>query len=175
MNISAVKKEHGFSILEVLVSVAIFALIILVISSFVFWMRHSNTKTKADADTLETARTLLDTMAYEIKGATSVYVPTTTASQLSLKTTRYLPAGETETYIDFFLCGTGLCIKKEGQAPVALNPDSVQISSLSFARAVNGATTSVKISLTVAYKNPNNELSSSSSVTLQSTVALRSY
>jgi len=175
---NAIDKQSGFSTLEILVSVAIFAFILLAIISFVFWLNITNLKSKADANTLESARTILDTISYEIKGAKSVYTPTTTANQLSLETLRYLPTGEAVTFIDFFLCGTpstDICLKKEGQNPVILNSDKVKVTGLSFAQITNNTSASVKISLTVENKNPTNETSQSSSVTLDSTVSLRSY
>lgn len=171
-------QQRGFSTLEVLVSMAIFSFILLAIISFVFWLNITNLKAKADANTLENARTMLDVLAYEVKGAKSIYTPTTTASQLSLETLRYLPAGEDATFIDFFLCGTAttdICLKKETQNPIILNSDKVKVTDLSFTQITNGARASVKITLTVENKNPTNETSHSSSVTLNSTVSLRSY
>jgi len=168
-------KNQGFSLVEVLISVAIFSFILLAIASFIFWMSRSNLKSKADTDSLENARRILDVIGYEIKGAKSLYSATTSSSQLSLETLRYLPSGEVVTYIDFFLCGTDICFKKEGQNPVSLNSDSVQISNLQFAKVVNGETSSIKISLTVDYKNTTGDSSSNASTVLQSTVALRSY
>jgi prepilin-type N-terminal cleavage/methylation domain-containing protein len=162
------KKQGGFSILEVLVSVAIFSFILLTIMSFIFWMNYSNLKIKADANSLENARRILDTIAYEIKGAKSVYTPTTSANQLSLETFRYLPTDEDVTFIDFFLCNTpatDICLKKESQNPILLNSDKVKVTSLSFSQITNGLNPSIKISLTVDHKNPTGELSGSSSVT----------
>ena len=54
----------------------------------------------------------MDIMVREIKEAKSVYTPTTNSSQLSLETINYLPVDEENTYIDFFLCGSSLCLKK---------------------------------------------------------------
>ncbi|OGZ66684.1 MAG: hypothetical protein A3C50_02240 [Candidatus Staskawiczbacteria bacterium RIFCSPHIGHO2_02_FULL_43_16] len=170
--------KKGFSLVEVLVSVAISSFVLLAILGFVFWMNVTNLKTKANANTLENARRILDVIAYEIKGAENVYSPTTGAAQLSLKTLRHLPLDEDVTFIDFFLCGadsTDICLKKESQVPVVLNAGNVAITSLSFSQIANGANTSVKISLTVENKNPTNETSQSSLVTLDSTVSLRSY
>jgi len=168
-------RSGGFSILEVLISIAIFSFILLTVMSFVFWMSSSNVKTKADADVLENAQRIMDTITYEVRGAKSIYTPTTTATQLSLETLRYLPTDETTSYIDFFVCGTSICLKKESQSPLPLNPDSVQVTSLAFSQVQNGSTPSIEVSLTMAAKNPSGQIGSSASVTLQSTIALRSY
>jgi len=124
---------------------------------------------------LENARRILDQIVYEIKGAKSVYVPTTTSSQLSLQTPRYLANGEETSFIDFFLCGSDLCLKKEGQDPISLNSNTVSMGNLAFTRIENGTNSSIKVDLTVNYKNPSNDLAGSSSVNLNSTVSLRNY
>ena len=166
--------EKGFSLIEVVVSVGITSLILLLLSSFIFELNFSNYKTKADREALENARRIVDQIAYEIKGATSVYAPTTSLTQLSLQTQRYLPNGETTTFIDFFLCGTNLCLKKESQNPVPLNSETVSIGNLAFTRIANGANSSIKVQVTVDYKNPMSE-TANASVTLNQTVSLRNY
>ena len=173
--ITNINSLAGFSLLEVLVSIAIFSLMLLAMISFLSSMYGSYSKTKAGSQSLENAQRAMDIMAYEIKGARSIYTPTTTQNQLSLQVPRYLPSDETITFIDFFLCGSALCLKKESQSPIALTSDSVQVAALVFSQALNGSTPSVTIAMTVNYINPTNSISSSAATTLTSTVALRSY
>jgi len=170
-------KKHwrGFSLLEVLVSIAIFSIILLVVSLFFSSMNASNSKTKVDADALENAQKAIEEIAYEIRGAKSIYTPTTTASQLSLETSRYLPPGEDNTFIDFFLCGSVVCLKKEFQEPIALTSDSVDVTSLEFSQISTGGApsgpSSVQINITVSSAAGENF----SSVSLTSTTSLRNY
>ncbi len=165
--------EKGFSLLEIVVSLAILSLISIAIISFLFWMNVSNSKTKADREAGENARAVLDQITSEIRAAKSVYTPTTAASQLSLETARYLPPDETSTFIDFFLCAAAICLKKESQNPIALTSDSVQVTSLTFTQIANGAFPSVKVNLTVSY--PNADPNASALINLTSTASLRSY
>lgn len=167
--------KEGFSILEILVSLAILAMILAILGSFILSLKSSNSKAKSDREALENARRILDVITYEVKGAKSVYTPTTTSNQLSLETYRYSPTGETVSFIDFFLCGTNICLKKESQNPYFLNSDTVEVTGLSFSQVLNGSRSSVKISLTVNHKNPNNQVQDQASVTLTSTVSTRSY
>jgi len=160
--------------IELLVSLAIFSLLLVVIVSFLFWLNYSNSKTKSDRDAEQNARRALDEITYEIKSAKSIYTPTTTASQLSLETTRYLPADETDTFIDFFVCGTAVCLKKESQAPVAITADSVSVGSLTFTRIMNGSSPSIKVDLVINVTDPTSA-AASSSLDLTSTAAVRSY
>jgi len=165
----------GFSLLEVLVSVSIFSIILLTIISFIFLIGYYNSKTKAERETWENGQRVLEQVINEIRRAKGIYTPTTTQNQLSLETTKYLPQDEVGTFIDFFVCGSALCVKKESQNPVALTSESVQISNLSFVQIANGLFPSVQITLTVGYKNPVGGPGGNVSVTLTSTASLRSY
>ncbi len=180
MNLDKQKKiiriggRSAFTLTEVIVYVGILSIIILALSGFVLWSVRSNAKAKAIGETSDSARRAMEAMAREIKAAKSIYTPTTTASQLSLETTRYLPQEETTTYLDFYLCDGRLCLKKESQNPLALTSGKVEVTALNF-EIIGVYPGSVKISLTVNYKNPNNRPEYESSVNLISTVSLRSY
>ena len=160
--------KKGLTLVEVVVFVAVFSIILLVVVSSLFWMSSSGFKTKADREAGENARRVLEIMNYEIRGAKSIYTPTTTSNQLSLETSRYLLVGENGTFVDFFLCGSAICFKKESQNPISLTSDSVQVTNLSFLQILNNGKPSIKINLTVNYNND-------SSVSLNSTVSLRNY
>jgi len=162
------EKYKGFSLLEIIISVSIFSVILLAVSSFFFSINMSSLKTNAQAEALENAKNALEAMTYEIKSAKSIYVPTTTAGQLSLETTRYLSYGESETFIDFFLCGTSICLKKEFQDSVAITSDSVNVTSLSFLQISTGFSPSVQINMTVNFPGSN-----SSSINLASAASIR--
>lgn len=157
------KSGAGFTLLEILVYIAILSLVLLLICSFIFWMSSSNTKTKAKREALENARRALEIITYEIKGAKSLYTPTTTLNQLSLETYRYLPDDEDNTFVDFFLCGSRICLKKESQDPIFLTSNTVEVEQLEFRQISTNGSPSIKINLTVNYIN------------LTSTVSLRSY
>ena len=165
------KNNKGFSLLELVVAIAIFAILMGAVVTFFLSMNNSSIRTTASRDVTENARRALDEITYEIRSAKGVYTPTTTASQLSLETLRYLPSGENDTFIDFFLCGTAVCLKKESQEPVAITSNSVQVTSLSFTQISTGTTPSIKVSLTMNSGSGSNYYSTS----LTSTASLRAY
>lgn len=169
------KKVEGFTLVEILVYLGVFFLVISIIISFVFWLVNSNTKVKVMKEALNNADRAMAIMTYEIKEAESVYTPTTTSNQLSLETIKYLPEGEENSYIDFFLCDSSLCLKKESQGPIVLTSDSVEITNLVFTQIVSGEAPSIQIDLAVNYKNPTNRPESQASINLTSTVSLRNY
>ncbi|MBI2050164.1 MAG: prepilin-type N-terminal cleavage/methylation domain-containing protein [Candidatus Staskawiczbacteria bacterium] len=170
-----INNKNGFTIIEILVSLTVFSFVLLVVISSLFFMTDASYKTKADREALDNARRAMEIITSEIKGAESIYTPTTTANQLSLKTRRYLLNDENTTFIDIFLCGQAICLKKEFQGPVSLISDSVEAANLSFSQIFNNGRPSVKIDLTIDYKNTTNNPNNDSSVSLSSTVSLRSY
>lgn len=167
--------KKGFTLVEILVYIGIFFIVITIIISFVFWLVRSNTKLKVMRETLDNANMVMEIITYEMKGAKSIYTPTTNSSQLSLETTNYLPEGEETTYIDFYICDFALCLKKESQDPVVLTSNSVEITKLVFTRIVSGQADSVRIDLSVSYKDPVDRPEYQALVDLTSAVSLRIY
>lgn len=168
------KSGEGFTLMEVLVYITVFSIIILTISSFTIWLIRSAVKARVMRETLDSARRAMKILTYEIREAESIYIPTTTLSQLSLQTAHYLPEGEETTYIDFYLCGKRLCLKKESQNPIALTSDKVEINNLEFSKvATTSAIPSVQILFRMDYKNPADRPEYRASVNLISTVSLR--
>jgi len=175
------KSGGGFTLIEVLIYIGVLGIILTAIFSLLIVSNRSNIKAKVMRETLEDARRAMDVMVREIKEAKSVYVPTTgfnpltNSYQLSLETINYLPVDEETTYIDFFLCDSHLCLKKESQDPVSITKDNVEVNNLAFTRIVSGDSTSVQIELEMKYKNPSNRPEYQATVNLTSTASLRSY
>lgn len=170
-----INTKMGFSIIEVLISIAIFSIILLTVVSFFFSMTNSNFKSKAEREAQDNAKRVLEIMTYEIREAKSIYTPTSSVNQLSLETSNYLPADETTTFIDFFICGLAVCMKKESQDLIALTPDNLEVTSLTFTQLKNASAPSVKINLVLNYANPSGDVNSSSVINLTSTASLRVY
>lgn len=169
------KKGTGFTLMEVLVYIGVLILIVTAIFSFLTWSIRSSAKARVMKEASDNARRAMEIMVYEARGAKDIYFPTSTSTQLSLETIHYLPENERTTYVDFYLCGTQLCMKKESQNPIALTSDRVEVTSLNFTPVVTGPIPSVKIEIAVDYKNPHNRPEYQVSVNLKSAVSLRSY
>lgn len=162
--------------MEILIYIAVFSIIIVVLSSFIVWLWHANIRTQVMREILTNVEGAMTRITYEIRNAQSIYLPTTTSSQLSLEISRYLPEGESSSYLDFFLCETQLCLKKEAQDPIALTSDKVEIKNLSFSQVATAINTdSIQINLKAEYKNPQNLPEYQHSLSVTSTVSLRSY
>lgn len=165
-------KLKGFSLIEMLVYITIFSIIFFTISSFFIWVIKGNIKNRAIQEVLDNGRLAMETITYEIREAKSIYTPTTTSSQLSLETTKYLPDGESASYIDFYLCDNKICFKKESQEPVAITSDRIVVNNLSFTLIGDGPSF-VKINLDISFKNPDNRPEYQASVNLKSAASLR--
>lgn len=169
----------GFTLIEILVYVAVLAILVSAVSSYFLWMSHSNIKIRAMREVLDNARRTMEIMTYEIKEAKSIYTPTSSfdshPGQLSLEIKKYLPEGETTSYIDFYLCGNQLCLKKESQNPITLTSDRVEVNNLVFSQVVTSNVFSIQIDLEVDYKAPADRPEYRASIDLTSTASIRSY
>ena len=158
--------RSGFTLVEIIIYIALLSLIALLVSSVVIYFTNANNQSKGDREVLENARRALEEITYEVIAAKGLYTPTTGPNQLSLETLKYLPAGEITSYIDFFICNTDrICLKKDGQNPIFITGDTVQIDSLAFNQVSVNAITSIKINLTMSYKNIINGVQPSVSFT----------
>ncbi len=168
------KSGGGFTIIEVIAYVAVLAIVGASFSAVLLWSIKTYTKSQVMQETVWNAQRAMDIVVQEIREAQGVYVPTTSASQLSLATSKYTSAGHTRSFIDFFLCQERLCLKKESQDPVALMSDNVRVTSLSFVQVqTSPGVESVRITLQVEYKNPNNRPELISQVELSSAASIR--
>ncbi len=166
----------GFTLIEILIYTAVFAVVMGILSGFIVWVYRSNIKAQTMRETLNNARRAVEIMAYEIREARSIYTPTTTSTQLSLETLHYLPEGELSTYIDFFVCSNKLCLKKESNPPFAVTSDKMVVENLTFSSIATTSTIpSVQIALELKYKNPSGKSEFEASVTVTSTASMRAY
>jgi len=157
--------------MEVLVYLAVLAIIISSVSAFLVWAVKSNAKAKAMRDVSDNARRAMEIMVYETRGAGSIYTPTSTSTQLSLQTIRYLSDGDEAGYIDFFLCDeAALCFKKDSENPIALTSNSIEVDNLEF---IQIAASSIQINLGITFKNPQNRPEYKASIDLSSVASLR--
>lgn len=170
-------RRKGFTLPEVLVYIVVLSIVMVAISSFLIWAIKTNAKTKVMRETLDNAKMAMEIMVYETKEAESIYEPTgvfdSHPGQLSLETKKYLPEGETSTYIDFYICDDHLCLKKESQAAIVLTSNNVEIKNLVFNLIITDQIPSVQINLEAAYKNPTGRPEYQAEVSLQSVASLR--
>ena len=173
------KISAGFTLLEMLIYVALVSIVVSAIVLFGLWAIQVGAKTKANSEVLGNARRAMETMVYEIRKSQSVYAPSSifdaNPGQLSLEQTN--PDGSTEPsgFIDFFLCDQALCLKREKANPVALTNNSVRVTSLIFNQRLNSASSpSIKITLQISSASSTRP-EDVTSIDLTTAANLRSY
>lgn len=169
-----------FTLIEFLVYILIFNIFLLIVSSFFLLNSKINTKNKAFVETINNVRRAMEIMVFEIRGAKSVYLPTsifgTSSGQISLESERYLPPDETSSFLDFFLCEKKICLKKENQPPFSLTSENVEINNLEFVLIAPTSTYPiVEITIWANHKNPKNRPELNTPIILKSAVSLRPY
>lgn len=170
-------EQAGFTLIEVLIYSAILAIVSLVVIVFFNQLIGVNETARRAREATDNARRGLDTISQEIRHAESIYTPTSTfgssPGQLSLETTRDLPADHDKTYVDFYVDNEQLFIKREGENEQRLTSEKVKVTNLTFTN-LNGATTwpAIRISLTIEYRDPVS--GPKNQVTLLTTAVLRS-
>ncbi len=165
--------QKSFTLVEVLIYITIFSIIMTAVAAVTIWTVCSNARSEAIRETRWGAERAMGAIIHEIKEARSIYSPTTSLNQLSLVTEKYLPGGESSSYIDFYQCGNRLCLKKEGQDPIALTSEEITVTSLEFIVLKSGGSSSVMINLEVKYNTLSNRPEYNHSYGLKSTASLR--
>lgn len=167
--------NKGFTLLEVLVYVAVLGLLVGSIGTFLVWVLHVSVKVSAMGEVLSSTERAQDTISQEGRKAVSLYVPTTSASQISLETKAGLPADETSTFVDFFLCGTQLCMKREGEVPLAITSSKVEVTEFQVTQIGGTAPfKSFQVKMKIEYPNANNRPERTAVQEIMFTVAMRS-
>lgn len=175
--------NKGFTLVEMLIYIVTLVLVVGTVTTILLWMVRSSNQVHVRNEVVENVERALSQMTNEILEAQSVYTPTMTSptsTQLSLETRKNPPAGETSTYVDFFLCGTPLsrrlCVKREGQPlPTALTSEKIEIQSLVFTQVKTGTAASIHIVVEASYANPGGRLDFAATQNVQATASLRAY
>lgn len=167
-------KYSGFTLLELIVYVAVLAVLGGVVASLFLWSVQAYTKSRVIQETVTGSQLAMDTVLREVREAERIYLPTSSATQVSLESTVVVPSGEITGFADFFLCGQRLCMKREEQAPVALTPESLEVTALEFVFiSTDTEFPSLRMVMETAYVNPHNRPELASSVELTGTSAPR--
>lgn len=170
------KFSRGFTMVEILAYIAIVGTLMAIISVFLLESLKLYARSRALRETFYNGKIALDAISNEIKLAKSIYTPSTSSSQLSLELAGTPETGEAVSFVDFFLCQSALCVKREGTAAVPVTSDTVEVTSLLVQPVgVAGVVSSAHIDVQLRYKNPQNKPELDSSVLMSTVAAIRSY
>jgi len=177
------KKPHlskqGFTLIELIIYVATFAIVATLLVTFVFNLIGVQAKIKVSKEVLENSQRAMEVMLWHIKHSQNIYLETSNLNnhpgQLSLETTQNTPSGETTTYLDFYLDNDDrICLKQEESEEIPLTSEKIEIDNLIFNRLVDSnSNQSIRIELLAVYKDPRGKVIYQATSTLVSTASLR--
>lgn len=172
------KIKKGFTLIELVIYVAAFAIITTLVTLFVFNLIRAQTKTRIIKEVSENAGRAMELMLWEIRNAEDVYLSTSSfgshPGQLSLLTDWNTSDDEDTTYLDFYLDQDDLlCIKREGNNPEPLVPKNIKVTNLVFTHLTVDEVESIRIELSVAYNLSSSNIAYQATTTLISSAVLR--
>jgi len=170
--------KKGFTLIELVIYAAVFTIIAVMLTLFVFNLIKVQTKIRISKEVSESSQRAMEIMLWEIRHSQSVYTPTSifdsSPGQLTLETSQNTPEGEETTYIDFYLASDDqLYVKREGIEPEALAPKNIKINALIFNYLTTTGTNSIRIELSVSYRSASPKPAYQATTTLISTASLR--
>lgn len=172
------KHEEGFTLVEMLVYIAIVSIVAGVLTTILISNLQVYDKSQARQNVLNNAYDALRIISEEIKYAKSIYTLTSVlandAGQLSLETTLNPPAGEAVGYVDYYMDNGRIYEKREGLSALPLTSERVFVERLRFERNV-ATTTKDSISTTIQARinTQSTAVEDQARVTLTSTASLR--
>jgi len=181
---SSCKSGAGFTLIELMVYIAIISIILVASINFMWQIMNTRTKSQVTQEAQQNARFAMERMVIEIRGAEDV-VKTGGASTFDVhpgKLTLQYTAGD--VVIDtatstVTLGGKSVDIRKlritEGAgSPIELTSDRVDVTNLIFTDLTQGDDKdNIRIQLTIENVNPENVVWRESSISLQSAASIR--
>lgn len=175
-------RESGFTLIEMIVYVALVGIISVILFGVTFFVIRANNKIIALSKVSSNAQSVMERMTYEIANSKYIYLPTSNfinynhnsskGDQLSLATEAGVSSNEDITFVDFYVENNTLFLKEDGLDPIALTSSSVLVSGMEFSYCKNGSRESITIDMAIQAKS---SAISDSTIHLVNTVALRSF
>ncbi|MEX2145291.1 MAG: type II secretion system protein [Candidatus Spechtbacterales bacterium] len=173
----AFKKKSGFTLIEFIIYIAIFAFVVLFLVQFLIGILSSQVRTKAREEVINNAVIAINRIDFETRHAGRVYDATSVFSsdngQLGLVTPNNPSQGEQETYVDIFLSADGrLCTKREASGIMCFTSEKVVVTVLRFEK-IETEPEGAKITITVEYNTAIEE--NKVPYTLETSMKVRGY
>jgi len=162
----------GFSLVEVLVSIAILGIIAVSAASLLTGVMRSERRNGAISRVEIEANYALYQITQSVRNATAVTVPSLAASGTSLTVAVAMIPAQNPTIVA--RSGTQVTLKRGTAAALPLTTDMVQVTGLTFTNVTANTTKgAVRIALTVANTNPSGAPELAYTKTYYTTVTLR--
>ncbi|MBI2454430.1 MAG: prepilin-type N-terminal cleavage/methylation domain-containing protein [Parcubacteria group bacterium] len=158
--------DRGFTLVELIVAIAVFATVVTVVSSIFVSSVGSQRKNVNNQDVLDNARYVLETMGRSIRQSVIV----TGNGTGSTLTVNHPTKGVTTYVLD-----NSQVKESVGGNTVALSSSNVSVQGLTFIVQGNGSTDNIqpKVTISISLKNAQGAASTESIANLQTTVTPR--
>lgn len=153
------KRNSGFTLIEMLVYVALFGVIMGMIFNMILLVYGMNKKITSYSVVTADAQSAMERIVYEVTNAEYLYLPTSNfanynydaskSGQLSIATGKYATVNDDTSFMDFYAENGTLFLKMDGSDPVPLTSSNVTVSGFSLDYFKNGKRESVRINLSI--------------------------
>ena len=165
------RQQRGFTLIEMLLYIAILAIVAVTISSFIFMVYTSRIKTSTISEVEQQGEQTMSLITQNIRNSSSITSPVAGVSASSLTLVEY---NGTLSPTVLNQSGNVIQIKEGAGAVVALCSNRVVVSGLSFQNISNsGSHGMVRIQFTLTHINSSNRNEYTYSKTFTSTASLR--
>lgn len=157
--------KKGFSLIELLVGIAIIAIVMVITSNLFLSNLKNQNKMEAQIQVKQNGNQVLQTMSTFIRNAQSITC--ISSSQVTIAS----PDGGTT----LFSCNTATCASRISSGSACLTPSTLTLSSCSFTcSSSSGKPTTVTIQFTLT-KGSTTDIRNYSSQAFSTTISLRKY
>ena len=143
----SLKNHRGFSLIEIIVYVAIFSILVVVLASFLNSITSTRLHSQIVLEVNDQGSSAIKTIAQTLRNASSVNSPTMGSIASSLSVLTVSPATSPTVFSE---SGGVLYITEGSGSPVALTNNKVVVSNLTFSNFSRSSTPDIiKVSFTI--------------------------
>lgn len=165
-------EQRGTTLVETLVAVALFSILTLAVTSFLFNVLSQEERTEVVYDVHAEVQNALYDIAESVRGASSVTTPSGGANGTSLELVMFEASLDPTIYS---VVGTEIRKSVDGDPAVALTSDAVEVINMRFDHFASAGTPgAVRVEITFIAADPRSGAVSYER-TLGSTISLRNY
>lgn len=170
--------SRGFTLIEMLVYVALFGIVIGMVFNMIFFVYAMNKRIAGYTNVTADVHFAMERIVYETTNSDHIYVPTSNfinynynaseSGQLSVATANYATANDDISFIDFYVDGGTLFMKMDASSPIPLTSRNIAVTDLNVDYFLNGARESVRINLIAeSLSDPSIAINLSNTVTIR--------
>ncbi len=163
------KNDKGFTLIEIIIYVALLSLTIGFILTGVYQILDSKTGALARTSVEEEANFLMKKIKWAMAGVNTINQPAAAATSTILSVNKF---NFSANPVAISLSGSNINISYAGNPTVILNSEDVAVKNLVFENISNGSNPAIKIKLNIEYK-PNDLKTTKPSTTIETTIYLR--